>query len=96
VSRERDPLGKRALFSGAEEKPVVDEPPPQRLPAKRKRGPLDVTVQCSACDTKTTLAAPEILLSHIPVLAWMPWRKRPLYMRCPACNHMGWHSVSRA
>ena len=86
MTRERDPLGKRALFS--------DSAAPE--PQGRKRGPLDVTVKCAACDTAATLSAPEVVVTRLPVLLWMPWRKHPLLMRCPSCHRLAWHSVTRA
>jgi hypothetical protein len=92
MSKERDPLGKRALFSGAGTKDAGSTP--AAVP-KRRRGPLDVTVTCSSCDTATTLSAPEIAFKHLPVVAWLPWRKQSLLMRCPACNRLAWHAVSR-
>jgi hypothetical protein len=87
MTKERDPLGKRALFSGSSDKPTTE---------KRKPGPLDVTVHCSACDERTTLSAPEVLLHHLPVVAWLPWRKDSMFMRCPACGKLSWHSIARA
>ena len=92
TARERDPLGKRALFSDAAGERHA--PPETALPT-RKPGPLDVSVTCSSCDASATVTAPDAVLRHIPVLAWMPWRKHPLFMRCPSCNRMTWQSVSR-
>ena len=78
----RDPTGKRALFSQPE-KPAT-------------AGPFDVTVECSSCRTKTTLSAPAFVLRHVPFGAWLPWRRHSNLMRCPACNRLAWHEVSRA
>jgi hypothetical protein len=101
MTKERDPLGKRALFSGAENGAGADngmgaEPERATKPTpRRSSGPLDVTVTCSSCDVGSTLSAPEIALKHLPVVAWLPWRKRSLLMRCPACKRLAWHAVSR-
>jgi hypothetical protein len=76
----RDPLGKRALFS---------EPP------AKKNGPFDVTVECTSCRTKTTLSPSQFVLRHVPVGAWLPWRRDSNLMRCPACNKLAWHALSR-
>jgi hypothetical protein len=105
MSRERDPLGKRALFSGGssgtEDGAGAEETAPNaaRMSSasspKRKHGPLDVTVACSACTAISTVSAPEIALKHLPVVAWLPWRKQSLLMRCPACKRLVWHAVSR-
>lgn len=59
------------------------------------KGPLDVTVECGSCHAASTLPALEVPLRHVPVLAFLPWRREPLLMRCPACGHLGWHRVSR-
>ena len=97
MTQERDPLGKRALFSGA---PTVRAPeqraPEQRRAEQRKAGPLDVVVHCSSCDRRTTLSASEFLLQHFPLWAWLPWRKHSRLMRCPACGQFAWHAVKRA
>jgi hypothetical protein len=99
MSKERDPLGKRALFSGADNgtgaETTTDAGRRSSSGPKRRTGPLDVTVTCSSCTTATTLSAPEIALHHLPVLAWLPWRKQSLLMRCPACTKLTWHAVSR-
>ena len=97
MTKERDPLGKRALFSGAENGAGAETKQGSSAPAapKRKPGPLDVTVACSACNVSSTVSAPEIALKHLPVLAWLPWRKRSLLMRCPSCGKLAWHAVSR-
>ena len=96
MTKEPDPLGKRALFSGGSsgagsERATPSAPPP----APRKPGPLDVIVTCSACDVRSTVSAPEIAFKHLPVVAWLPWRKQSLLMRCPACNKLAWHAVGR-
>ena len=81
----RDPLGKRALFS-----------PATTATTATAAGPFYVTVHCSACDASTTLTAPAFLFQQLPVWAWLPWRKHPNLMRCPACNELTWCAVSRA
>jgi hypothetical protein len=85
MTRERDPLGKRALFSDG---------PVERATEQRKPAPFDVTVHCSSCDARTTLSAPAFLLQHFPVWAWIPWRKHSRLMRCPACSRLSWVAVS--
>jgi len=81
----RDPLGKRALFSQTSAATTATS---SRL--------FDVTVHCSACDARTTLTAPAFLFQQLPVWAWLPWRKYPHLMRCPACDNIAWHEVTRA
>ena len=80
-------MGKRALFS---------DTPAARTEERRKAGPFDVVVHCASCDQHTTLSAPEFILQHFPVWAWLPWRKHSRLMRCPACGRITWHAVSRA
>ena len=108
MTKERDPLGKRALFSGAqapnrtgaENGPgaeTTSTSPPSSTPSpRRKAGPLDVNVACSSCNVTSTVSAPEIAFKHLPVVAWLPWRKQSLLMRCPSCGKLAWHAVSRA
>jgi hypothetical protein len=79
-------MGKRALFSDA---------PGTRAAEQRKAGPFDVVVHCASCDAQTMLSAPEFILQHFPVWAWLPWRKHSRLMRCPACGRFAWHAVSR-
>jgi hypothetical protein len=79
-----DPLGKRALFSGA-----PDEP-------QHHAGPLDLTVRCSACEAVRTTALPELVIQALPLWFWMPGRKPGHLMRCPSCHELAWHDISRA
>ena len=100
MSKDRDPLGKRALFSGTpgpapSNGTGAESSDPSPATERRRSGPLDVTVTCSSCDTASTVSAPEIAFKHLPVVAWLPWRKHSLFMRCPACNRLAWHAVSR-
>jgi hypothetical protein len=82
MTPDRDPLGKRALFSAPDE--------------GNRHGPLDVTVHCSSCDTTTTLSPASFLAARFPVSAWIPIRRHSHYMRCPSCHKLTWLSASRA
>jgi hypothetical protein len=74
-----DADGRRALFSTAEQPPTIGT----------------VTIACSACEERTVvsllravrLAIPSL---HLPGLRPAPWS----LMRCPACGHLTWVSVS--
>ena len=74
-----DADGRRALFSTAEQPPTIGT----------------VTIACSACEERTVvsllravrLAVPSL---HLPGLRPAPWS----FMRCPACDHLTWVSVS--
>jgi hypothetical protein len=81
-----DPLGKRALFS------VADEEPRET----RTAGPLDVAVQCSSCDNRATTSIPDLVLRHFPLWFWMPGRKPGHLMRCSSCHDVAWHDITRA
>ena len=81
MTKQRDPLGKRALFSGALE--------------ERKHGPLDVSIRCSSCGEITELSAVDLVVKHFPLFFWMPGRRPGHLMRCHACNELAWHSVRR-
>jgi hypothetical protein len=93
--KSNDPLGKRALFSVTSPAPRVA---PRTAPAapQHMAGLFDVTVHCSTCDKRTTISAPEFLLRHFPLWAWLPGRKHSRLMRCPSCNRLCWCAVSRA
>ena len=91
MTKERDPLGKRALFSGGAADGVRAEPATEQ----RTAGPFDVTVHCLSCNESTTLSTPQFLVQHFPVFAWLPVRKHSRLMRCPACNRVSWLAVSR-
>lgn len=70
-----DPLGRRALYSGAEQPPA----------------PGAVTLDCSSCRTTSVvtprgllgLALPSV---HLPLVR----RGHPSWMRCPACRRRTW------
>jgi len=70
-----DPLGRRALYSVAEQAPALGA----------------VTITCSGCDETSVvtpralvgLAVPSL---HLPLLR----RSHPSYMRCPSCRSRTW------
>ncbi len=82
--RDRDPLGKRALFSEGQD--------PERGPTDREA--LAVTVHCSSCDADTPMSIGGFLVQHLPVWAWLPWKRHSHLMRCPACGSFTWLSVT--
>lgn len=80
--RGRDPLGKRALFSqGAE------------APGEPREG-LALTVHCSSCGADTPMSIGGFLVRHLPLWAWLPWKRHSHLMRCPACGRLTWLAVS--
>jgi hypothetical protein len=76
--RARDPLGRRALFSVAEQSPSLGA----------------VTLECSACQRTSVvtprqavwLALPSL---HLPIVK----RSHSSWMRCPACRRRTWLSL---
>ncbi len=82
MTKARDPLGKRALFSGSAQ--------------EEKHGTFDLTVHCSSCDETMTLSPASFLMKRFPLSAWVPVRKHSHFMRCPSCHKLTWLSVSLA
>lgn len=80
--RDRDPLGKRALFSQGSE------------PSEEPREGLALTVHCSSCGADTPMSIGGFLVGHLPVWAWVPWKRHSHLMRCPACGSFTWLAVS--
>ncbi len=66
-------------------------PRPVRGPA-RILGP--VTVDCSACGSRTDVDLFEYLLLHLPWWLWRPGRGFTRLMTCPACRRRTWISAS--
>ena len=61
-----------------------------------QKGGFAVTVECTSCGAHTNLSLPALVVRHVPVGAWLPWRRDSNLMRCPACGRLAWHAVSRA
>ena len=73
-----DPLGRRALYSVAEQAPALGA----------------VTIDCSSCRqvsvvTPRALVALAVPSLHLPVVR----RGHPSWMRCPACRRRTWVQV---
>lgn len=73
-ARERDPLGKAALFSGAS-------------PTRPAFGVL--ALECSACKRETPVRLRELPKLLFPIPVTLPRRFHTL-MRCPACGRRAW------
>ncbi len=70
-----DPLGRQALYSGAQQKPTLGA----------------VTVDCSSCGVRSTITPRRLLglvvpSLHLPVLRG----SHPSWLRCPACDRRTW------
>lgn len=73
-ARERDPLGKQALFS-------VSAPRP---------GPLGALVlECSSCKRESPVHLREIPRLAFPINLHLP-RRYHSYLKCPACGRRTW------
>jgi uncharacterized protein with PIN domain len=73
-ARERDPMGKAALFSGS----------------TQSQGMLGrFCVECSACRRESTVRLRELPRLLLPLPVTLPKRHHTL-MRCPACGRRTW------
>ena len=95
-----DPLGKRALFWAPGER--TDRPLDAKAPAPGKRAlfstpapqPGPITLECSACDTRSQVSYLDFVRLHLPVWLWLPGRRFSRLMSCPACERRAWVRVS--
>ena len=80
--RPRDPEGRERLYSGGS-----PEAPCRPLP-------FAATLECSACEARTTSTLPRAALQSLAGFH-LPWVRRRYgsFMRCPACKHYTWMSV---
>ena len=53
-----------------------------------------VTLDCSACGSRTDVDVFEFLMLHLPVWFWRPGRGYARLMTCPACRRRAWISAS--
>jgi hypothetical protein len=84
------PVGKRALFSGAQAEsdsllatsgnPLVD------------RGSF--TVLCERCHQSSHVGALDLLIFQFPIGVWLPRGRFDHRMTCPVCRKRAWCSVS--
>jgi hypothetical protein len=91
-----DPQGKQALFDAP-----VQAPPDQLAPGQRREGkqalystgPREVgtvIVECGTCEVRTRTGMLSLGVRMLPFTAWLPARRHPHFMRCPACGAMTW------
>ncbi|HVM19841.1 MAG TPA: hypothetical protein VM307_07760 [Egibacteraceae bacterium] len=83
----RDPQGRAALFTGADE-------------AVRAAGvapPEGFQVHCSRCDTSTAVGAREAVglavRMAVPLFLIAPWKSHPVFAVCPSCGVRSWLRV---
>jgi hypothetical protein len=98
LRRERaaDPLGKQALFD-APVRPAGDAPRRERrgdgkqaLYSTGERQVGTVIVECGTCEVRTRTSMISLGVRMLPLTAWLPARRHPHLMRCPACGSMTW------
>jgi hypothetical protein len=96
TSRRLDPQGKQALFDAP-----VQAPPDHLSPgtgrdgrhALYSTGPREagtVVVSCKSCGARSRTSLVDLGLRFLPFTAWLPARRYPHLMRCPACRHRTW------
>ena len=97
TARERDPLGRQALFSPPVRAAVTNGNGKESLYSRpspltdRARGPF--RVECSACGVTSRLSLGELMARHLPFWLWVPWRRYSNLMSCPACEERTWLGV---
>jgi hypothetical protein len=95
-----DPDGKRALFEapvsadhGALLRPGA---PPEGKAALFSIGPRragTVVVDCGGCGERRRLSLVDVGARLASFSVWLPNRRRPHWMRCPACGRHAWCRV---
>ena len=94
--RSLDPQGKRALLeTPPSAAPDVLRPGPQRtgraaLFSTGERTTGTAIVECSGCHGRTRTSLPDIGVRMLTISAFVPGRKYPHWMRCPACGQRRW------
>lgn len=103
----RDPLGKRALFSksesqlsaerdladGPDDEDASDAPGPPAGEPDETIEPGGVTVECSECQKTSEVSFLDLGRAAIPLPVFIPFRKYPSLLKCPACNERTWMRV---
>lgn len=52
--------------------------------------PTGVAVRCSRCDATSALDLRSAVKAALPLVLVAPWRREPLFARCPACDRRSW------
>lgn len=53
-------------------------------------GAVPVAVRCSRCAATTDLDLATALRAALPLMLVAPWRRDPVFARCPACRRRSW------
>ena len=98
---ERDPMGKKALFSPPPMAPADDLLPNEVEPASGKRalysaGPRrrgTVVVECSRCLNHSRMTTVELGVRIAFLSLWVPGKRFSRWMQCPECERRTWCRV---
>jgi hypothetical protein len=98
--RSIDPEGKHALFTAP-----VTAARDQLGPGNQKEGRAalfstgprqkgTVVVICKECHARSRVTLVDLGVRLASISFWLPGRRHPHWMRCPACHRHGWCSIS--
>ena len=96
TSKSFDPQGKRALFETPVSAPrdsIRSGKPRDGKEALYSTGPAErgtVVVQCSSCQARTRINLTDLAMRMATLSAWLPARRHPHWLRCPACERRTW------
>jgi len=89
----RDPLGKRALYSGLPEAGGSWEPGPEPID-HTNGGRGRITVTCADCGALTRIGVLDFIILQLPVGIWLPRGRFDHRMTCPSCRRRVWAGVT--
>jgi hypothetical protein len=89
-ARPPDPLGKRALYSGAHAGEGGGSATPQNPLAERGA----FTVRCQRCRQVSHVGLLDLLIFQFPIGVWIPRGQFDRRMTCPSCRKRSWCSVT--
>lgn len=84
------PVGKRALFSGAQ--PERDSLTTTSENPLSERGSF--TVECGECHQTSHVGVLDLLIFQFPIGVWLPRGRFDHRMTCPTCRRRAWCSVT--
>jgi hypothetical protein len=84
------PVGKRALFSGAQ--PERDSVAATSANPLADRGSF--TVECGECRQTSNVGVLDLLIFQFPIGVWLPRGRFDHRMTCPTCRKRAWCSVT--
>lgn len=100
TDRSIDPAGKHALFTAP-----VTAAPDQLGPGNQKEGrkalfstgprqPGTVVVICGDCHARSRVTLVDLGVRLASISFWLPTKRHPHWMRCPACDRHTWCSIA--